>query len=76
MLFFLRTKSLELFLKSKEKHNDNFLNEAGTGTIQHKKVNYKATYWKIGYEGDETFEEDEKVTVLRTEKGVAFIQKK
>ena len=75
MLVSLRTKALELLLKSKEENNDNFLNEAGVGEIKHSKVNYKATYWEIGYEGKETFEEDEKVTVLRTEKGVAFIEK-
>lgn len=75
MLFLLRTKSLELFLKSKEKNHDNFLNEKGVGVIEHAKVNYKATYWEIANEENDTFEENEKVIVTKTEKGVAFIQK-
>ncbi|MFT5660031.1 MAG: hypothetical protein ACI9TV_000665 [Sulfurimonas sp.] len=75
MLFFLRSRALEVFLKSKKENNDNFLNEAGVGVIKHGKVDYKATYWEISYEGKETFAEDEKVTVLKTEKGVAFIEK-
>ena len=75
MLLFLRTKALELFLKSKKENNDNFLNEAGVGTIKYDKVDYKATYWEIAYKGKETFVEGEKVTVLKTEKGFAFIEK-
>lgn len=76
LLLLLRTKIMKLFLKSKEEHNDNFLNEAGEGFIKDSKVYYKATYWSIGYEGEETFNEGEKVNVLSTARGIANIEKK
>ncbi len=76
MLVSLRTKTLKLFLKSKNKeNNDNFLNEAGVGVIQNGKVYYKATLWNIGYEGKETFDDKEKVDVKSTKSGVAYIEK-
>ncbi len=76
MLLSLRTKTLKLFLKSKNKeNNDNFFNEAGIGVIQNQKVYYKATLWNIGYEGKETFEDNEKVNVKSTKAGFANIEK-
>lgn len=76
LLLTLRTKALKLFLKSKDKeNNDNFLNEAGVGIIKDGKVNYKATLWHIGYNGKETFSDNEKVSVTSTKAGFAYIEK-
>ncbi|CAI6148748.1 MAG: hypothetical protein SPLUMA1_SPLUMAMAG1_00718 [uncultured Sulfurimonas sp.] len=76
LLLSLRVKATEIFLKSKDKkNNDNFLNEKGVGVIKDGKVYYKATYWNIDLNHTETFEEGEKVTVLGTAKGIADISK-
>ena len=76
LLFLLRLKAMEKFLKSKEKeNNDNFFNEKGIGIIKDGKVYYKATYWNIDLVNKDTFVEDEKVTVLGAAKGIATIEK-
>ena len=76
LLFSLRSKAVKLFLKPKdEENNDTFLNQRGVGVIKEGKVYYKATYWNIGYEGEESFEENEKVIILSAFKNVAHIRK-
>jgi len=76
LLLSLRTTALKIFLKSKEKeNNDNFLNEKGIGVVKGGKVYYKATYWNIDLANNDTFSDGEKVTVLSTAKGVAYIEK-
>lgn len=76
LLFALRTKAIKIFMKSKEKeNNDNFLNEKGIGIIKNAKVYYKATYWDIDLAHEDTFEEDEKVVVTGTKHGIADISK-
>lgn len=74
LLFTLRTKAMELFMKSKDhEHNDDFLNESGEGVIKDGRVYFKATYWKI--DSDESFEEGEKVKILSTKGSVASVEK-
>jgi membrane protein implicated in regulation of membrane protease activity len=77
LLFLLRKKLLESFLKSKRNISDNFLDEKGIGEIRNSKVFYKATYWDIDSKLDEKeFVEGEKVIVLKTHKNHATIEKK
>ncbi len=74
LLFTLRTKSLEIFMKAKNKdHNDDFLNQSGIGIIRDGKVYFKATYWNIV--SNDKFEENENVTVISTEGSNANIKK-
>lgn len=76
LLLTLRTKAIKIFMKAKEKeNNDNFLNEKGIGIIKDGKVHYKATYWDIDLAHKDTFEEDEKVLVSGTKHGIADISK-
>jgi len=76
LLLILRTKLIKLFLKTKEKeNNDNFLNERGIGIVKNGKVYYKATYWDINLSNKELFEENEKVIVLNASKSIATIEK-
>ena len=73
LLFSLRTKLMEKFLKSKDQEiNDTFLNEKGEGVIKNGKVEYKATYWDIDSK-DTDFKEGEKVIVLSALKNKAKI---
>lgn len=77
LLFLLRKKVLESFLKSKKDISDNFLDEKGIGEIKNSKVLYKATYWDIDSKIDEKeFVEGEKVVVLKTHKNQATIEKR
>ena len=75
-LFSLRTKALELFLKTKENDEvkDNFLNTGGDGVVKNSKVYYKATFWDC--DTLEEFEEGEKVRVLEAKRGKVIIEKK
>ena len=73
LLFSLRTKLMEKFLKSKDQEiNDTFLNEKGEGIIKNRKVEYKSTYWDIDSK-DTDFKEGEKVIVLSALKNKAKI---
>ena len=75
LLFSLRTKLMEKFLKSKDQEiNDTFLNEKGEGVIKNGKVEYKATYWDIDSK-DTDFKEGEKVVVLSALRNKAKIEK-
>ena len=75
LLFSLRTKLMEKFLKSKDQEiNDTFLNEKGEGVIKNGKVEYKATYWDIDSK-DTDFKEGEKVIVLSALRNKAKIEK-
>lgn len=77
LLFLLRKRVLEKFLKSRKDISDDFLNEKGIGEIRNSKVFYKATYWDIDSNIDEKeFVEGEKVVVLKTHKNSATIEKK
>lgn len=77
LLFLLRKKILESFLKSQKNISDNFLDEKGIGEIKNSKVSYKGTYWEIDSKLDEKeFVEGEKVTVLKTFKNQATIEKR
>ncbi len=77
LIFLLRKKVLESFLKSKKDISDNFFDEKGIGEIKNSKVLYKATYWDIDSKLDEKeFVEGEKVIVLKTHKNHATIEKK
>lgn len=74
LLFTLRSKVMETFMKAKGKeYNDDFLNQAGTGVIKEGKVYFKATYWNI--DSSENFIENEKVNVLSTKGSEAKISK-
>jgi len=76
LLFFLRSKVLQLFLKSKDgEHDDNFFNEEGVGVIRNGSLYYKATYWNIDPMNKEKFEDGEQVHVLSINKGIATIEK-
>lgn len=75
-IVFLRKKTLEKFLQSKEKITDNFLEGSGIGTIKNDKVFFKGTYWEIDPSSEEfEYEEGQKVTVLKTSKNYAMIEK-
>lgn len=77
LLVILRKKTFKKFLSSKEKINDDFLNEKGIGQIKNEKVFYKGTYWEIDGEVDDSiFEEGEKVIVSKTFKNYATIEKR
>ena len=73
----LRKKALEKFLDSQEEITDNFLSDGGIGEIKNKKVFFKGTYWEIDSSiPDDSFEEGEKVNVIKTYKNFAQIEKK
>ncbi|WP_072680643.1 NfeD family protein [Arcobacter sp. LA11] len=73
----LRKKVLEKFLSSDENITDNFLEEGGIGEIKNSKVFFKGTYWEIDSSlNNNEFEENEKVTVIKTYKNSAKIEKK
>ena len=75
LLFILRSKTLKIFLKSKDKEvNDTFLNDAGYGKIKNNKVYFKATYWNIE-PNQEQFKENDDVKVISTSHGYAKIEK-
>lgn len=74
LLMALRSKAMELFMKPKKEHNDDFLNEKGVGVIKDGKVYYKATYWD--YDSNEQFLEGEKVNVISTHNMTAVIEKR
>ena len=62
---------------SKDEISDDFFNERGIGEIKNSKVFYKGTYWKIDSKIKiDSFEEGEKVVVLKTFKNSATIQKR
>ena len=74
LLFALRSKFLKIFLKAKGKeHEDNFLSESGYGVIKNQKVYYKATYWDINPADENSYEDEQKVFVQKTEKNIAYI---
>ena len=74
LLFTLRSKALERFMKSEEhEHNDNFFNTSGEGEIRNNRVYFKGTYWKI--ESSELFTEGERVFVVSTDGSVAHVKK-
>lgn len=74
LLFALRSKFLKIFLKSKDvEHEDNFLSESGYGVIKNQKVYYKATYWDINPADENSYEDEQKVFVQKTEKNIAYI---
>ena len=76
LLLTLRTTLMSKFLKSKDNApKEDFLNAAGKGMIQNGKVYYKATYWDIDSDLNETFQEDEQIEVVSASKGVAKIKK-
>lgn len=76
LLFTMRSKALQLFLKSKDQeYNDNFLNEEGVGVIKESNVYYKATNWRIDPMNKDEFKEGEQVHVLSVKKGIATIKK-
>ena len=65
LLFSLRTKLMEKFLKSKDQEiNDTFLNEKGEGVIKNGKVEYKATYWIL----------IQKIQILKKAKKLLYFQ--
>ena len=65
LLFWLRTKLMEKFLKSKDQEiNDTFLNEKGEGVIKNRKVEYKATYWIL----------IQKIQILKKAKKLLYFQ--
>jgi membrane protein implicated in regulation of membrane protease activity len=77
LLFLFRKKFLDKFSKSQVEVSDNFFNEKGIGEIKNSKVFYKGTYWEIDSNIDEKeFIEGEKVTVLKTSKNQAKIEKR
>lgn len=77
LLLIFRKKVLETIFKSKTEISDDFFNERGIGEIKNSKVFYKGTYWEIDSEiKTDSFEEDEKVVVLKTFKNSATIQKR
>ena len=75
-LFALRTKAMEKLLKSEKVIKEDFLNTSGTGIFRNNKIEFKGTYWDFECESDTTFEENEKVKVLSTNKNIAIIEKK
>ena len=77
LLFLLRKKVLESFLKSQKNISDNFLDEKGIGEIKNSMVLYKGTYWQIDSKfEDKEFNEGEKVIVLKTFRNHATIEKR
>lgn len=77
LLFLLRKKSLDKFLKSQVEVSDNFFDEEGIGEIKNSKVFYKGTYWEIDSDVDEKeFKEGEKVIVLKVSNNQAQIKKR
>lgn len=77
LLLVFRKKVLETIFKSKTEISDDFFNERGIGEIKNSKVFYKGTYWEIDSEiKTDSFEEGEKVVVLKTFKNSATIQKR
>jgi len=77
LIFALRKKALEKFLKPEEEITDNFLSEGGIGEIKNGKVFFKGTYWEIDSDIDEKqFEDGEKIEVIETSRNSAKIRKK
>ena len=77
LLLVFRKKILEIIFKSKDEISDDFFNERGIREIKNSKVFYKGTYWKIDSKIKiDSFEEGEKVVVLKTFKNSATIQKR
>jgi len=77
LIFALRKKALERFMKPEEEITDNFLREGGIGKIKNNKVFFKGTYWEIDSDIDEKqFEEGEKIEVIETYRNSAKIRKK
>ena len=46
LLIILKKRIKTAFFKSKEKYEDNFLDESGVGEIKNGMVYYKSTFWK------------------------------
>lgn len=75
LLFFLRTKTLDTFLKSKDGEiKDDFLNTKGVGTVKNGKIYYKATFWDC--DDIDSFKDGEKVEVLEAKKNMVKIKRK
>lgn len=76
LIVLLRKKALEKFLDSQENITDNFLQDGGIGEIKNSKVFFKGTYWELEPDDfDDTFEEAEKIEVIKTYKNFARIKK-
>jgi len=74
LLFILRSTLMKKFCDAKDRPpKDDFLNEAGEGVIKDGKVYYKSIFWTI--DSDETFQENDKVTVLKAYKGRATVKR-
>lgn len=75
LLFILKKRVKEYFLKSKEKApTDNFLNESGYAVIRNNLVYFKGTYFEIENYGLD-IKEGDKVFVVSTNKNFATIKK-
>jgi len=61
------------FFKPEEKHEDNFLDESGTGTVKNGMVYFKGTFWKSDEISD--LNEGDRVEILGVKNGQIVVKK-
>nr|WP_315083079.1 NfeD family protein [uncultured Campylobacter sp.] len=61
------------FFKPEEKHEDNFLDERGTGTVKNGMVYFKGTFWKSDEISD--LNEGDRVEILGVKNGQIVVKK-
>ena len=73
LLIALKRPLKSRFFKPEEKHEDNFLDERGTGTVKNGMVYFKGTFWK----SDEISElnEGDRVEILGVKNGQIVVKK-
>lgn len=73
LLIALKRPLKSRFFKPEEKHEDNFLDESGTGVIKNGMVYFKSTFWKSDEISD--LNEGDRVEILGVKNGQIVVKK-
>lgn len=73
LLIALKRPLKSRFFKPEEKHEDNFLDESGTGTVKNGMVYFKSTFWKSDEISD--LNEGDRVEILGVKNGQIVVKK-
>ena len=73
LLIALKRPLKSRFFKPEEKHEDNFLDESGTGTVKNGMVYFKGTFWKSDEISD--LNEGDRVEILGVKNGQIVVKK-